>query len=343
MSNLQHTALHEALHSGNHTLPRLLQHWARTTPDALAFREKDLGIWNRMSWRHYHDTARRFALGMLALGFRRGDRLAIASEDTPEWMFADLGTQYLTFDQARNELTNGDVKDRNPFKDLRVRRAVAHAIHVDLIIQKVLRGQATATGSFISPLVDGYDATLDKRLPYDPARAKALLAEAGYANGFGVTLDCVNVAWREAVCQAAAAMLTQVGIRTQLRASPTNQFFPKLSQGTASFIEYGWTPTTDPWSTLNSLVRTYDPAGGGTFNAGRYSNPQLDPLIDAVRVEPDLVKRRARVGVALRLIADDMPYLPLYRRTLNWAMAKKVQLVQWPNDTVELRWVKVAP
>ncbi|MFP5465390.1 MAG: AMP-binding protein, partial [Gammaproteobacteria bacterium] len=93
MSNLQHTALHEALHSGNHTLPKLLQHWARTTPDALAFREKDLGIWNRMTWRHYHDTARRFALGLLALGFRRGERLAIASEDTPEWMFADLGTQ----------------------------------------------------------------------------------------------------------------------------------------------------------------------------------------------------------------------------------------------------------
>jgi long-chain acyl-CoA synthetase len=93
MSKLQHKALHEALHSGNHTLPKLLQHWARTTPDALAFREKDLGIWNRMSWRHYHDTARRFALGMLALGFRRGERLAIASEDTPEWMFADLGTQ----------------------------------------------------------------------------------------------------------------------------------------------------------------------------------------------------------------------------------------------------------
>ncbi len=86
-------ALDSALRSGDLTLPRLLLHWARTTPDALAFREKDLGIWNRMTWRHYHDTARRFALGLLALGFRPGERLAIASEDTPEWMFADLGTQ----------------------------------------------------------------------------------------------------------------------------------------------------------------------------------------------------------------------------------------------------------
>ena len=81
------------LHAGEHTFPKLLRHWARATPDALAFREKDYGIWNRMTWRHYHDTARRFALGLLQLGFVGGERLAIASEDSPEWMFADLGTQ----------------------------------------------------------------------------------------------------------------------------------------------------------------------------------------------------------------------------------------------------------
>jgi peptide/nickel transport system substrate-binding protein len=218
---------------------------------------------------------------------------------------------------------------------------VAHAINVELIVQKVLRGQGTPTGSFIAPLVDGHLPELDRRLPYDPAKARALLAEAGYPNGFGVTLDCVNIAWREAVCQASAAMLSQVGIRTQLRSSPTNQFFPKLSQATASFVEFGWTPATDAWSTLNGLFRTFDPAGGGTFNAGRYSNPQLDTLIDAVRAEPDITKRRARVGVALRMIHDDLPLLPLYRRKLNWAMSPKVQVVQWPSDTIELRWARL--
>ncbi len=253
----------------------------------------------------------------------------------------DLGMQYFTFDQSRNELIQGDVKDRNPFKDKRVRLAIAHALNIDLIIQKVLRGQAVATGSFISPLVDGYLADIDQRIPYDPARARALLAEAGYAGGFGVTLDCVNVAWREAVCQAATAMLAQVGLRVNLRSSPTNQFFPKLSQGTASFIEFGWTPTTDAWSTLNGLFRSWDSTGLGTFNAGRYSNPALDALIDTVRTEPDMTKRRARIGVALRMIRDDLPFIPLYRRQLNWAMAKNVRAQQWPNDQIELRWVRV--
>lgn len=253
----------------------------------------------------------------------------------------DLGQQYLAFDQRSEQLEGSDVKGRNPFKDIRVRRAVYHAINADLIVQKVLRGQATPTGLLLSPAVAGPLAEPDRRLPFDPALSRRLLAEAGYPNGFSVTLDCVNIAWRESVCQAATVMLTQVGIRTTLRSLPTNQFFPKLSQGTAAFAEYGYTPQPDPWSTLNSLFRTWSAAGTGTFNAGRYSNPQLDILVDNIRTEPDLTRRRALVATALKLAADDLPYVPLYRRTLTWAMAKNVQLVPWSNDTVELRWVRV--
>jgi peptide/nickel transport system substrate-binding protein len=253
----------------------------------------------------------------------------------------DIGQQYLAFDHARDELQDSDVKGRNPFKDIRVRKAVYHALNVPLIIDKVLRGQAVPTGAYLSTLVDGSPAELDRRLPYDPARARLLLGEAGYPNGFSITLDCVNVAWRENVCQAVAAMLTQVGIRTTLRSSPSPQFFPKLTQGLGSFVEYGWTPAPDAWNSLNALFRTFDKGGYGTFNAGRYSNPQLDGMIDAIRTEPDLTRRRAMVTTVLRVAAEDVAYVPLYRRTLTWAMAKKVQAVQWPNDTMELRWVKV--
>ncbi|MFN8868741.1 MAG: ABC transporter substrate-binding protein, partial [Pseudomonadota bacterium] len=92
---------------------------------------------------------------------------------------------------------------------------------------------------------------------------------------------------------------------------------------------------------LNGLFRTFDRSGLGSFNAGRYSNPKLDTLIDQIRVEPDLTRRRAMVATVLRLVTEDLPYIPLYRRTLTWAMAKKVSVVQWPNDTLELRWAKV--
>ena len=253
----------------------------------------------------------------------------------------DIGTQYLGFDQSRDELQFGDVKGRNPFKDLRVRRAVYAAIDIDAIVAKVLRGQATATGSYVSRLLDGYVPELDSRPKYDPAAARTLLKEAGYPGGFQVTLDCVNVAYRAAVCQAIASMLAQVGIRTEFQVWPTATFFPKLTQATTSFFEFGWSPQTDPWPMLNAIVHSYGSDGPGTFNGGRYSNPRLDQLIDSIRVEPDIARRRRLVADALRLMRADLPLIPLYRRTLSWVMRPDVSVAQWPSDILELRFVRI--
>ncbi len=85
----------EAIYGGDTTMPRLLLHWATTTPRALAFREKVLGVWERTTWAGYYDRVRRVALGLTALGFEPGDRLAVASEDTPEWLYSDLAAQAL--------------------------------------------------------------------------------------------------------------------------------------------------------------------------------------------------------------------------------------------------------
>ena len=254
---------------------------------------------------------------------------------------SDIGTQYLGFDQQRAELQFGAAKG-NPFKDVRVRRAVMQAIDVDLIIQKVLRGQAKPAGSHLSRLVDGARPELEgKRLPYDPAAARALLAQAGYGNGFEVTLDCVNITFRAAVCQAIAAMLAQVNIKVTFQPFPSATFFPKLTQANSSFFEFGWTPAVDAWATLNSIVRTHDGAGSGQFNGGRYSNPKLDALIDGIRVEPDLATRRRMVGDALGILQEDLPLIPLYRRTLAWAMRPGTEVAMWPNDVLELRWVRM--
>ena len=92
--------------------------------------------------------------------------------------------------------------------------------------------------------------------------------------------------------------------------SPSAIFFPKLTQATTSFFEFGWSPGTDPWAMLSNTVRTWDATGSGTFNGGRYSSSKLDALIDAIRVEPDLAKRRMLTGDALRLMNTDLPLLP---------------------------------
>lgn len=251
----------------------------------------------------------------------------------------DIGTQYFALNQHSDELQGSDVKGRNPFKDLRVRRAVQLAIDTDLIVKQVLRGEGKVTGSFISPLVDGFLPEFEQRPKADATAARALLKEAGYENGFTLQMDCVNVAWRASVCQAAAAMLDRVGIKASLVTSPSSVFFPKLSQGTGTLVEFGWTATPDAWNIFQSLVRSNDGLSAGAFNAGRYSNPKLDALIDGLRIEPNLAKRRAMVQDALRIVQAELPLIPLYRRQHNWVMRPNVDVVQWPNDMLELRWV----
>jgi peptide/nickel transport system substrate-binding protein len=253
----------------------------------------------------------------------------------------DIGTQYLALNQHSAELPGSDVKGKNPFKDLRVRRAVQLAIDTDLIVRQVLRGEGKVTGSFVSPLIDGYLNEFEKRPKADSAAARALLKEAGYENGFSLQMDCVNVAWRASVCQAAAAMLEKVGIRANLITSPSATFFPKLTQATGSLVEFGWSPGTDAWGVLQSIVRSNDGLAAGAFNAGRYSNAKLDAVIDGVRIEPDLAKRRAMVGDALRIMSAELPLIPLYRRQHNWVSRPNIDVVHWPNDVLELRWVSI--
>ena len=253
----------------------------------------------------------------------------------------DIGTQYFALDQHSADLGGGDLKGRNPFKDLRVRKAVQLAIDTDLIVKQVLRGEGKVTGSFISPLVDGYLAEFEQRPKANAAAARALLKQAGYETGFAVQMDCVNVAWRASVCQAAASMLEKVGIKASLVTSPSSVFFPKLSQGTGTLVEFGWSATPDAWTTLTSLVRSNDGMTAGAFNAGRYSNLKLDALIDAIRIEPDLKQRRQMVHNALRIVHAELPLIPLYRRKHNWVMRPTVEAVQWPNDVLELRWVRI--
>ncbi|MBM3573636.1 MAG: ABC transporter substrate-binding protein, partial [Alphaproteobacteria bacterium] len=105
---------------------------------------------------------------------------------------AEVRTIFLGFDVARDELLYADVTGKNPFKDIRVRRAVYQAINNDAVQSRIMRGLSQPAGSIIPPDTNGYAKELDTRLPYDPDSAKKLLTDAGYPNGFKVTLECTN-------------------------------------------------------------------------------------------------------------------------------------------------------
>jgi peptide/nickel transport system substrate-binding protein len=257
----------------------------------------------------------------------------------------EMRVQYLAFDLQRDELIHGSVKDRNPFKDIRVRRAVAHAIDADAIRAKVMRGLARPVGAMITAQVAGYHPDGDKRLPYDRERAKRLLAEAGYAGGFDVTLDCGNNQPAADICQAVAAMLSQVGIRIRPNIVPQAPFYPKIEKFDTSFylLSWGGGVTSDALYTLNALFHTSgrQGTGEGDFNMGRWSNAGMDKLIARVRAQSEPVPRNQAIREALVLANAELPVVPIHQPLIPWVMRKNVEAWFSPVNTVYFFRVKV--
>jgi peptide/nickel transport system substrate-binding protein len=256
---------------------------------------------------------------------------------------AEMRVQYLAFDLKRDELLYGNVKTKNPFKDLRVRQAVAHAIDAEAIRQKVMRGLSKPNGTVITSLVAGYSRDADKRLPYDRERARKLLAEAGYPDGFEVTLDCGNNQPAADICQATASMLAQVGIRVRPNIVVQSSFFPKIEKYDTSFylLSWGGGVTSDALYTLNALLHSVGARGEGDFNMGRWSNAEMDGLIDQVKGEQDAAKRTEAIRRALVLAQHEMPVVPIHQPLIPWAMRKNVNVAVTPVNTVYFYRVRI--
>jgi peptide/nickel transport system substrate-binding protein len=253
-------------------------------------------------------------------------------------------TIFFGLDQHRDELLYSNVKGKNPFKDVRVRQAVYHAIDIEAIKSRIMRGQALPTGSIIAPQVNGFTKETDTRLPLDRAKAKQLLAEAGYPNGFEVTLDCPNNRYinDEEICQAVTAMLAQVGIQAKLNAMPRAQYFPKIQKYDTSFYMLGWgVPTFDALYSLQSLAMTVGQGGDGNFNLGKFSNAKFDALVSQIKVETDQEKRNAAIADALKIHNAEVAHVPLHHQVIPWAMRSNVTAVHRADNRLELRWVQI--
>lgn len=243
--------------------------------------------------------------------------------------------QYLAFDSNRDELLYSDVKGKNPLKDVRVRQAIGHAIDVEAIKEKVMRGLSVPIGTIVSPGVQGYSRDADKRLAFDKDKAKALLAAAGYANGFAITLDCGTIQPAADICQAIAPMLSQIGIRVTPNIVPNAAFYPKIQKFDTSMYLLSWsTSTYDSLYTLHSLLHTRGLTndGNGDSNYGRYSNPKMDQLIAQIKVEADMKKRDGYIADALKLSNSEVALLPLHQPLVPWAMLKNVDAVFVPSN-----------
>jgi len=254
-------------------------------------------------------------------------------------------TIFLAFNHGEDELKHSDVRGRNPFRDARVRRAFYQAIDADALVRGALRGKGQATGLLIGPQANGFTAEADRRLPVDIEGAKRLLAEAGYPNGFAVTLDCPNDRFvnDEQVCLALAPMLARIGIRLTVNAMPRAQYFRKLAERDTSFFLLGWAPgTLDAHHTMRFIIRTPDAQRGlGTWNYGRFSDAETDRLIDAIAIEQDVARRNTMIQQVWARQRELVAFLPLYHQVVSWGHRDGIVVGQRAVDYFDLRNVRM--
>lgn len=260
------------------------------------------------------------------------------SDGTRVLVGAELRTIFFGLDQFRDELLYSDVKGKNPFQDKRVRQAFYQAIDIEAIKTKVMRGLANPSAMMVGPGINGFDENV-ARLPFDPEASKRLLSEAGYPDGFAVTLDCPNDRYVNdgAICQAAVSMLAKVGVTVDLNAQPRSQYFAKVlaPKMDTSFFLLGWTPGSyDSHNPLFLLHGCQDATGKGQFNIGRYCNPEVDALTSRILSETDANERDNIIAQAWARTVDDVAYLPLHQQALAWGVTDKVKEIAQRGDNV---------
>lgn len=261
----------------------------------------------------------------------------------------ELRVLMISLDQMRDEspyiLIDGKKSTKNPFKDIRVRKALYQAIDVNTLKRTVMRGMSIPNGTIISSETNGWTEKAAERLPYDPAAAKKLLAEAGYPNGFEFTLDAPNNRWvnDEAIAKALAAMWAKIGVKVNVNTMPRANYFPKVLKFDSSAGMVGWGASTqDALFPLQSLVETVDvQKGNGLSNIGRVSDPKLDALIEQIKVETEPTKRNALIEQALLMVNHNVYQLPLHTQIINWAMKKNVDTPLRADNRLELDKVTV--
>ena len=254
------------------------------------------------------------------------DRIS-SSSDHKISQAAQNRTIFFGMDQGSAELFSSNVKGKNPFADKRVRLAMYHALDMNAIQDKVMRGQSFPAGIITAPGVNGYTKAHDQRLPYDPELSKSLLAEAGYPDGFEVTLDCPNDRYvnDEAICVAAIGMFAKIGVKVNLDAKTKSIHFKEVKEGepnSSDMYMLGWgVPTYD-----SHYVYSYLLASDGSWNKVNFSNARVDELTAAMGVETDINKRNEMIAEAWDIVQDNVPYLPLHHQVVNQASKSNVDV-----------------
>ena len=254
---------------------------------------------------------------------------------------------FIGMDQGRDELLYSSVKGKNPFKDVRVREALYRAVDIETMRRQTMNGLSEPTGGNTpSKLAYFNDPEIEKRFPFDLERARKLMADAGYPDGFEVTLDCPNNRYinDEEICIALAAMWARLNVKVRVNAMPRATYFPKLEKLDTSMYMLGWGgAVTDAETTLTPVMRNRGEKGVGFYNYGNSRNDKFDALAAASSTEPDTKKREQLIKDALTEWKSQFHTIPLHRQAIPWAARSNVNVVHRADNWFEVQWVRLEP
>lgn len=251
---------------------------------------------------------------------------------------AGMRVMYVSMDMDRDVSphirdASGQPMTRNPLKDARVRQALSYAINREAIVDRVMEGAATVASNLLPDGTPGTSSAL-RVAPYDPERARRLLAEAGYPNGFQITLHATNDRYPndEKVAQAIAQFWTRIGVRTDVATLPNAAFFPAAARQQFSVFaaQYGADNVSYAY---RALVHTYDRDRGlGTANRTRHSSPRADALVAEALTEMDEAKRNALLARAADIaIGEEAIIHMIYHPAYVYAARKPLSVTPYYN------------
>lgn len=246
----------------------------------------------------------------------------------------NVGAEKLEFGQAKG----------NPFADKRVRHAMNMSIDREAIKRVVMRGESIPLGTIAPPFINGYTEEMGKVPAVDLDKAKTLMAEAGYGDGFTVTLHCTNDAFinEEAICQAVVGMLGRIGIDVKLDVQPGGVQFPAIANGKTDFYIMGWGVSTfDSQYLFDNLVHSRS-NGRGAWSSVNYVNPEIDAKIESLAAEPDIEKRNATIAEIWNVVQEETFYLPIHNQMLARAGAEKLGITANLGNQIFVKNVTVA-
>ncbi|MDX5359354.1 MAG: ABC transporter substrate-binding protein [Rhodobacterales bacterium] len=224
---------------------------------------------------------------------------------------------------------DGKPLDKNPLKDVRVRQAISYAINREAIRDRLMSGLAYPTWNIVFEGGEGNIPALDSPV-FDANKAKALLAEAGYPDGFQITLATPNnrLINDEQVAQGVAQMLTRVGIKTQVDAMPFTMVNTRGNGGEFAFSMMAWGNTADAAGGIRAMIACKDKDKGmGPVNWGNYCNPKLDEVTMKAMSTMDTDARKGLMAEAAQIVHDDMAIVPLYWQGSTWAARKGIDIL----------------